>query len=267
MESNLWGWRTDRLATQPTCQADGGWGGLAVEETFAAEFAANDGASYRRKGTIVSYDEFLYDSSVGWSTDATLTTAAEKQADPKRGVKNAEGLYGNGYYLQKKFIVAAEDRSTNWYRFNNFIITRYADVLLLYAEACAQTSDPDGLQYLKMVQQRAGSAKVSTALTLADVKKERNYELWNEGARWIDMKRWNEFDKAKKAGTHIPSLKDHFFDTDASTRTATHVGYVTYSEPNAGKIIGFKAQKHEWFPYPFSETSINPNIVQNPGWN
>jgi len=267
MESNLWGWRTDKLATQPTCQADGGWGGLAIEQTFANEFAANDGASYRRKGTIVSYDEFLYDSSIGWSTDATLTTLAQKQTDDKRGVKNVEGLYGQGNYLQKKFIVAAEDRSTNWYRFNNFIIARYADVLLLYAEVCAQTNDADGLQYLKAVQQRAGSAKVSTALTLADVKKERNYELWNEGARWIDMKRWNEFDKAKTAGTHIPSLKDHFFDAAESTKTATHVGYVTYSEPNAGKIIGFKAQKNEWFPYPFSETSINPNIVQNPGWN
>ena len=119
----------------------------------------------------------------------------------------------------------------------------------------------------RQFRQRAGSAKVSATLTLADVKKERNYELWNEGARWIDMKRWNEFDKAKTAGTHIPSLKDHFFDAAAGTKTATHVGYVTYSEPNAGKTIGFKAGKNEWFPYPFSETSINPNIVQNPGWN
>jgi len=78
------------------------------------------------------------------------------------------------------------------------------------------------------------------------------------------MKRWNEFDKAKTAGTHIPSLKDHFFD--ATSPTATHQGYVTYSEPNAGKTVGFVAGKHEWFPYPYSETSINPNIKQNPNW-
>jgi starch-binding outer membrane protein, SusD/RagB family len=267
METNYWNWRTDRLATQPLCQSDGGWGGLAVEETFSKEFAANDGASYRRKASIVSYDEFLYDPSVGWSTDATLTTDALKQADPKRGITNVDGLYGNAYYLQKKFVNAKEDRPTNGYRYNNFNIQRYADVLLLYAEVCAQTNDADGLQYLKAVQERAGSAHVSSTLTLADVKKERNYELWNEGARWIDMKRWNEFDKAKTAGLHIPSLKDHFFDASASTKTATHVGYVTYSEPNAGKIVGFKAGKNEWFPYPFSETSINPNIVQNPGWD
>ena len=29
---------------------------------------------------------------------------------------------------------------------------------------------------------------------------------------------------------------------------------------------GFKTGKHELFPFPDLETSINPNIVQNPGW-
>lgn len=262
MEQNLMGWRTSRLASQPTCQADQGWGGLAVEGSFASEFAANDGNSFRRKATIVSYDEFLTDPSVGWTSDATLTTLEQKLADNTRGVKNIDGLYGQSGYLQKKLIVAKEDRTINSYRFNNFIIQRYADVLLLYAEACAQTNDPDGLQYLKAVQQRAGSAKVSATLTLADVKKERNYELWMEGARWIDMKRWNEFDKAKNAGKSIPSLKDALF----TLNEATHRGYITYSTPNAGKQVGFVAGKHEWFPYPYSVTSINPNIVQNPGW-
>jgi hypothetical protein len=29
---------------------------------------------------------------------------------------------------------------------------------------------------------------------------------------------------------------------------------------------GFRKGKHELFPFPFSETSVNENIVQNPGW-
>ena len=33
-----------------------------------------------------------------------------------------------------------------------------------------------------------------------------------------------------------------------------------------GKEHGFKTGKHELFPFPDLETSINPNIVQNPGW-
>ena len=263
MEMNVWGWRSSRLAASPTMQADQGWGGLAVEETFAKEFAANDGDSYRRKATMISYDEFI--TELQWPSDQgdiNSMTRAQKLADPNRGIINPDGLYGQSEYLQKKHIVLAEDRSTNWYRFNNFIITRYADVLLMYAEACAQTNDNDGLQYLRMVQDRAGSDYVSSTLTLQDVKKERNYELWMEASRWIDMKRWGEFEKAKKAGSRIPSLKDAFINDNEPA----HRGYLTYSEPNAGLSVGFKEGKHEWFPYPYNVTSINPNIVQNPGW-
>lgn len=259
MEMNLWGWRSSRLAASPKCQADQGWGGLAIEENFANEFVANDGDSYRRKATIVSYEEFL--TELEWPSDNENTTKEQKLADKKRGIINPDGLYGQCGYLQKKHIVAANDRTTNWYRFNNFIISRYADVLLLYAEACAQTNDNDGLQYLQMVQQRAGSKHISSALTLDEVKKERNYELWAEGARWIDMKRWNEFEKVKTAGKHIPSLKDAINDGEPN-----HRGYITYSEPNADKKVGFQAGKHEYFPFPYAVTSINPNLKQNPGW-
>ncbi len=259
MEMNLWGWRTSRLAASPLCQGDQGWGGLGIEENFANEFVANDGDSYRRKATIISYDEFL--TELEWGSDTENMTKEEKLADKKRGIINPDGLYGQCGYLQKKHIVAPDDRTTNWYRFNNFIIARYADVLLLYAEACAQTSDNDGLQYLQMVQQRAGSKNVSSALTLDAVKKERNYELWAENARWIDMKRWNEFEKVKTAGKHIPSLKDAINDGEA-----LHRGYITYSEPNADKQVGFQAGKHEYYPYPETVLSINPNLKQNPGW-
>ncbi len=264
MEMNIWGWRTSRMAAQPKYMAAQGWGGLAIEETFANAFAANDGDSYRRKGTMVSYKEFL--TELEWPSDngdINSLTEAQKLADAQRGVNNTLGLYGQCGYLQKKHIAIPEDVLTTFsYRYNNFIVARYADVLLLYAEACAQTSDPDGLQYLQKVQQRAGSAHISSALTLDEVKKERNFELWCEGTRWIDMKRWGEFTKAANAGKHIPSLLDAFFTLDEPA----HRGYVTYSEPNSGKQSGFQAGKHEWFPYPYSVTSINPSLQQNPGW-
>ena len=104
-----------------------------------AAFVANDGDSYRRKATIISYEEFL--TELEWPSDGgdlNAKTKAEKLADPARGIANPDGLYGQCGYLQRKYTFAAEDRSANWYPFNNFIITRYADVLLMYAEACAQ---------------------------------------------------------------------------------------------------------------------------------
>lgn len=189
-----------------------GWGGLAIEDSFADEFAANDGDSYRRKATMLSYDEFI--TELEWPSDGgdiNNLTEAQKLADPGRGIVNTDGLYGQCSYLQKKHIATPEDVLTTFsYRYNNFIVARYADVLLLYAEACAQTGDSDGLQYLQKVQERAGSDHVSTSLTLDEVKKERNYELWCEGARWIDMKRWGELDKSKRMqGKIFLRLKMH----------------------------------------------------------
>ena len=65
----------------------------------------------------------------------------------------------------------------------------------MYAEACAQTDDADGLglQCLQDVQNRAGSDYVSTQLTLEDVKKEKSFEMWLEGVRFPDMVRWGRY--------------------------------------------------------------------------
>ena len=266
MEMQLWGWRSDKLAAKPVMQAEGGWGGLAIERNFAKEFLDHDGDSHRRKATLLTYEEFITD--IEWPSDGgdiNSKTDAEKLKDPARGVEYPDGLYGQGEYLQRKFIVSAADRMGNLhgYRFNNFIITRYADVLLMYAEACAQTNDDAGLAALQEVQTRAG-APVSASLTLEDVKRERNFELWNEGARWIDMKRWNEFDGLANRGKNIPSLTDSFFPSE----TGEHKAVVTFSNPNddAGLEYGFK-EKHKWFPYPYNVTTVNPSIVQNDGWN
>lgn len=271
MELNLWGWRTDKLAAKPVMQSDAGWGGLAIERDFAHEFAAHDGDSHRRKATMLSYDEFI--TEIEWPSDAVRNedgnivrylTEAEKLEDPNRGIKFPDGLYGQCEYLQRKFIGSDADRTIGSYRFNNFIITRYADVLLMYAEASAQsTDDGSGLAALQEVQNRAG-APVSASLTLDDVKRERNYELWNEGTRWIDMKRWNEFGGLAKRGKNIPSLKDAFFTNGASE----HEAIITFSNPNDDAKVkyGFE-EKHKWFPYPYNVTSINPNIEQNDGWN
>ena len=67
-------------------------------------------------------------------------------------------------------------------------------------------------------------------------------------------------------GKSFPNFCDKFFTQGA----AKHEGYVDYSDadwciklyPN----LGFQRGKHELFPFPYSETSVNENIKQNPGW-
>ena len=40
----------------------------------------------------------------------------------------------------------------------------------------------------------------------------------------------------------------------------------THTAKDFGAEVGFKDGKHELFPFPYTVTSINPNITQNPGW-
>jgi hypothetical protein len=131
----------------------------------------------------------------------------------------------------------------------------------MYAEACAQTSDPNGLglKCLQDIQKRAGSAHLSTELTMQEVKNEKSYEMWLEAVRFPDMVRWGDTDGVVNNGKNIPTTYDAFF----TKNEPIHRLYVETSNPNKGQT-GFVKGKHEYFAYPFAATSINPNLKQNP---
>ena len=87
-------------------------------------------------------------------------------------------------------------------------------------------------------------------------------------------------DKAKEDRFFTPTPGGHEHTTDLIRQVVRfnegffadgeprHRAYITHSNPNEGIAeTGFQAGKHELFPYPFSETSINENIRQNPGWD
>ena len=86
---------------------------------------------------------------------------------------------------------------------------RYAEVLLLYAEACLQTNDAAQAKWaVNEIQKRAGSKTISDNVDMNVLKKEKSYELWLEGSRWLDLLRWGDTDRVKKAGQDVPKLFD-----------------------------------------------------------
>ncbi|WP_115374492.1 RagB/SusD family nutrient uptake outer membrane protein [Adhaeribacter pallidiroseus] len=125
---------------------------------------------------------------------------------------------------------------------NNWRYIRYADVLLMYAEALNETgSTAQAYTYVDQVRQRAGLAKLSDAkpgLTkeqfLAQLKHERITELSGEGHRWNDLARWGDLG---------PALA-----------------------PRDPGFANFEKGKHEFLPIPQQERDINPNLTQNPNW-
>lgn len=133
---------------------------------------------------------------------------------------------------------------------NNFRSLRYADMLLLYAEALNEVNGPtaEAIQCVNRVRQRVNlptlqnSTYYNGAQIIADkvafrehLKIERALELSLECVRWIDLKRWGLTDPAV-----IAELKSR--DPDFNNF-----------------VIG----KSERMPLPQSEVDNNPNLKQN----
>lgn len=254
-------WR-DLYLPSNTIQAVG-WGGINPTKEFGDALIANDGInSFRRKAWILTYDDLIL--HMPYANDATMNNDAKKMADKSRGINAKTGVFGNaGYWSYKRVPLKSDLIANHSYRTQeNSVVMRYAEVLLLYAEACAWSTDDagKGLAALQKVQQRAGSNHVSTALSKNEVKNEKRFELYLEGSRFFDLVRWGDAATVlANNGKSVPTAYDKINDGGA-----THELEIKWSSYN--KTYGFKAGKNENVPYPFAETSVNPNIVQNIGW-
>ena len=264
----MFNWRNDHTRI-PSSLYQTGWGAGNPSAKFAKALIANDGMdSYRRKGTLRTYEEVLYE--MPWASDGANPTMADKEKDLDRGVFSAAGLHGHEGYFAVKFNAKADEVVNGQYVPVNFNLMRYAEVLLMYAECCAQTNDASGLPYLQMIQERAGSAHISSSLTLQEVKNEKWFEMWFEGQRFIDLVRWGDAakelaDSSKKPGRakgELPAFVDLLFTGESPV----HKGEVRWTNYTESLNPGFQSGKHEHFAYPYSEITTNPNIVQNPGW-
>lgn len=285
METNYWDWRADHFVASPNkvyCGGVDGWGGLGVPQWFGDEFYANDGDSYRLKATLKHIDDAVYHMSYGKDEIDNMTDEQKKTSD-KIGINDPlQGLYGNSTWLAFKQIMRASDTDGKKYgdniRLNNYLVMRYAEVLLNYAEACLQTGDQaEAKKYINMIQKRAGSKTISETVDMDVLKKEKSYELWLEGCRWFDIMRWNDtkaIERLTKAGTVVPHLFDKVFRTpkaDDQNVTWEHGSeansrFYTTNTPETNFKVGFKEGKHEFFPYPQTVLDKNPNLKQNPGW-
>ncbi|WP_296144594.1 RagB/SusD family nutrient uptake outer membrane protein [uncultured Flavobacterium sp.] len=145
---------------------------------------------------------------------------------------------------------AVDDGGSDW------IVLRYADALLLLAEAINQKSGPtpEALGYLNEVRTRSLGASV--ALTMSQVatyfdfkvalEKERRLEFGFENHRWFDLVR---------TGRAEAVMSQHF---------ATEFQYNDPAHPslNTGALQHYQIL----LPIPQYEIDLNPNIAQNTGY-
>lgn len=294
MVANVFCWRTDALASSPLVHIGNmGWNGGAIQEDFAKKFLEHDGNSPRRLACFLTAEEWLYE--MDWSdSEVNDGTLEQKKADAKRGITSANGLFGHGPYFEWKHMVyinppkiltggesyPADNLPNTGPASNqtNYGVARYAEALLLYAEACIGSADEaKGLAALNKVQERSGSGKVSSKLTFEDVMEEKQYELWFEGCRFHDLVRWGNAGKVdlskvfndSKIHQEVPTLHDAFFNAPEGSEYEKYVGkehvlYTTYSAVPSGGV--FELGRHNYFPFPLDVTKMNPNLTNFGAW-
>ena len=145
----------------------------------------------------------------------------------------------------------------------NMPYIRYAEVLLLAAEAWLKNGNQQKAEtYLNKVRQRARLAD-KTGITLEDIKTEKQLELCFEGVRYMDLIRWGDaYEKMKDQGKETYMLKVQNNGTPDNP-DYSYSRVVSDTNPNAG----FKQGKNELLPIPMSEMEVNGSyMTQNPGW-
>ncbi|HEV7351102.1 RagB/SusD family nutrient uptake outer membrane protein [Telluribacter sp.] len=168
------------------------------------------------------------------------------------------------------------------------ITLRFAEALLIYAEALAElgTISQGDLDIsinklrdrVKMPHMTLGNipvdpryAKDGISPLIAEIRRERRIELFMEGHRYTDLKRWKQGKKLE-----IPSMGIRW-NADAQARFKG-TNMKTSIDPVSGKeyIDVFKGTdfenpvfneaKHYLWPIPLNTLAQNPAIKQNPGW-
>jgi len=225
----------------------------------------------------------ITDNTSGYSPTAPYSTTGVTARDPRlalfviyngqsfksRAVETFTGGRDNtpininntktGYYLRKFLSESAAWASgaTSVNRNRAWILFRYSEILLNYAEALNEASGPvnDVYLYLNQVRLRAGMPALPIGLTQSQMREriqnERRVELCFEGHRFFDVRRWKkgaEFFNKPVSGIQI-------------TKSGTALTYAPIVVEN--RIF---AEKNYFFPLPQTELNRTTQLKQNPGY-
>ena len=181
--------------------------------------------------------------------DLTIRVPGEVWKNPNTGVTATGNNNPATGFMTEKYVDltrASFTTATATATDQDYVHLRYADILLMYAEAKNEVSGPDATVYAAMNQVRARAginmpavdqAKYNTKDKLRDyIRHERRVEFALEGQRYNDLKRWN----------------------------IAHIKLPTLKTP-ANVPLKFDTKN---YVLPFLQTEIdsNPNLKQNDGY-
>ncbi|HCT24404.1 MAG TPA: RagB/SusD family nutrient uptake outer membrane protein [Chitinophagaceae bacterium] len=184
---------------------------------------------------------------------------------------SATGNIGGVGYVWNKY------NDSTQYTFESkvgFILLRYADILLMYAESKIELNEIDGTvtAAINAVRTRAGqpaTALSSQAALRTLVRRERAVEFAGEGLRLFDLRRWDIYAKAN-SGPVVGLSLDPLVPAARPTFDADNIPDYTTSVNQRirfrNQIRNNAAAKYKLWPIPQSEIDNNPGLTQNTGW-
>jgi len=200
--------------------------------------------------TAIIYETFLMETDKEGLPDPRLDETLFHPDSPKLFVGQPYSWWEDQFvnpeintsfykYTEQNFV---GDEADEFHGGTDFIVIRYADVLLLYAETLNENGKTsEAYKYVDLVRERSNMEKLSIVHPGLDksafreqMMHERIMELSGEVVRFFDQKRWGLYQASD-------SIRD----------------------PN---YITFKDGRSEFQPIPQAELDLNENLIQNPGY-
>lgn len=196
---------------------------------------------------------------------------------------NPQRVPNTGYitykYLSEDQTANSAGETGNSNSFDKHII-RYAEILLIYAEATFEKnnsiSDEELNKSINLIRARVNMPPLTNSFVNSngldmrnEIRRERTVELAIEGFRYDDVRRWKTAETEMKEDIKGIKIKNSDWENrkpynDPSYQSRTDANGFLIVESSSDR--SFDPSKDYLQPLPTKEILLNPALKQNPGW-
>lgn len=227
--------------------------GLPITDPLSGYNPANPYAGREQR----FYNDIIYDGAEWLGIEVVMKQGVGSRS--ATDLSNLNEATNTGYYWKKlmdpKYANVGNNQNSAHY-----ILFRYAEVLLGYAEAQNEAVGPDPSVYdaVNKVRQRVQlpllAAGLSQSQMRAVIARERRVEFALEEKRWLDLVRLKLAEEKLNGSMHAVVINQ--------VGGVWQYSYV----PAPGGLRAFHPEKNYWLPIPQSAMDRNDKLVQNPNY-
>lgn len=262
------------------------WGGMNPTQSLVDAFEDKDGAPiskstiYNEKDPFKNRDPRLEVNVLHDGEEMYGVTIKVKplKSSGKTGIEQHGDATATGYYQQKWLDPSIDPQSEGWNMGKDWVVIRYAEVLLTYAEAMNELHplSAESFDAVNQVRRRVGMPDLQntdpskpTYCATQDELRKRIQNEWRVefalegGKRMWDIRRWGIAKEVLNAP--FLGLKMKPVEGVVDGKPAI-VDYILYEGENI-KLAGSHYEDHNYLlPVPQTEIDLNPKLTQNPGY-